>query len=170
MDAIPGTTWHLASFCALRKDTGDLISDVIGGDGRGQIVYSPDGYMSVQLLEAHPLDPNTGADGIVKGRPGYHAATSYCGSYVLEPASGIDPIIAWINGKKVEIPCAGSVHHDVKISLDPAMESKRQTRNLGVAEIEGKQYIALRPPYPWKLDVGMPRSAKPDAFADCDPE
>jgi hypothetical protein len=129
--------WTLQSYESSSVDGSD-VTYPLGVDARGIIMYTPDGYMSAQLMRAdrapfdrddphHPRDSELAAAG-----GGY---LSYAGPFTV------------ING--------GLVAHHVEVSLLPGWIGGIQYRT---ARLE-QSLLELGPPEPMIID-GIPRNAK----------
>jgi hypothetical protein len=127
-------TWHLRS--AIGHDNDGNVFYPMGKDISGQIVYTTDGYVAVNIsANGRPRRSNpetlwvaVSDDEVAPAARGYCA---YSGRYVIDEDSRI-------------------VFHDLELALDPAMVDTRQVRHVGftpegdltlsapLAELEGQ--------------------------------
>jgi hypothetical protein len=102
-------TWELVAYTA-QDDQGSPVIYPLGPDAVGLIMYTPDGYMSAQLMRPHrpdydhPGTPTT--EQAAMAAAGYLA---YGGPYTVDESSGV-------------------VHHDVAVSLLPNWLNTAQGR------------------------------------------
>ena len=93
-DRLPGT-WKLAAW---RRITGDgTISYPLGTDARGQLIYTPDGRMAVQIAGADrpPLATGDPLGGDAQARAGaYSSYLAYFGTYQVRDQSVVHRIDA----------------------------------------------------------------------------
>jgi hypothetical protein len=109
--------WHLRS--AIGHDNNDNVFYPMGKDLSGHIVYTADGYVSVNIMSngrhrSHPDVLWVAVDDAEAGTAarGYMA---YSGHYVIDEESR-------------------TVFHDLELALDPAMIGTRQVRHVGFTD------------------------------------
>jgi len=110
--------WHLRS--AIGHDNDGNVFFPMGEDLSGQIVYTTDGYVSVNIMSnGRPQRSNPDAPWVAVGDTeaaraarGYMA---YAGHYVVDEEARV-------------------VFHDLDLSLDPAMLQTRQVRHVGFTD------------------------------------
>ncbi|KIV84506.1 hypothetical protein PV11_00281 [Exophiala sideris] len=124
-------TWELVSFRALNiEDASDVIHP-LQGDWHGLIIYTADGYMSVQMQNREV--PRTGG-GPVPGKPEDLAeltrrTTNYTGPYHLEePGTGGDE---------------AKVHHETVIAIPSIYNGITQTRLARLLNEDGVEQLIL---------------------------
>jgi hypothetical protein len=117
-DSLVGT-WRLVSYVEKNVDTGE-VRYPMGEEPAGFIIYTADGYMSVQLetrgrqsFASHDMFGGTGEEYTRAGR----TYLAYAGPFSVDEASR-------------------SLHHEIVVSLFPNWEGNAQNR---LAELEGER-------------------------------
>jgi Lipocalin-like domain len=108
-DEILGT-WQLVSFVA-QDNRGGAASYPLGPDAVGLIMYTPDGYMSAQLMRP--------------GRPDYHVPNTPA---TEQAAAALAGYLAYGGPYQVD-ESTGVVHHEVAVSLLPNWLNTAQLRH-----------------------------------------